>query len=82
MVPGSDDPDPEMTQRELAPTIQVAGVVEADGVAAIDESHASRADNLSAVTPYDKRGVLIDPDTEELAVRCDDEKEPLQTSSL
>src|SRR5215212_7769586 len=77
-----DDSDAQVADRELTSLVEIGGIVEPDGVPAIDEGHTTGADDLAAVSTDDERRILVDADPEQLPVRGNDEEEPLQTAAL
>src|SRR2546423_15604733 len=71
-----------MAQRELPSLLDVAGIVEAHGVAAVDEGDTACADDLADVAVDDQRRVLVDAEAEHLPIPGDDDEEPLQPPPL
>jgi hypothetical protein len=59
MILRPDNADAEVTEGELAPLLDLARVVEANCLAAVDECYSARPHDLAHVTTYDQRGVFI-----------------------
>src|SRR5262249_19216790 len=70
MVARPDDADAKVRKRQLSSSFELRRVHEPDRLPAVDEGDASGADDLAKVAVHDERRVFVDPDAEELSVRC------------